>query len=268
VPASVESPRATGGLPASANLQELVEATIAQSGLIQMWSRVDDESAIENVNELITFAAEYDRQHEDGSGSLTDWLQMISLVSDQDAVDPDVGAATLMTLHAAKGLEFDRVFIAGVEDGLLPHERSRAPGGDLEEERRLFFVGMTRARKVLTITSARWREFRGMTKRTSRSVFLTELPKDNIIRLNIGDDGQPMDETRQGADEVFSHEFAEWRQGQLLRHHQYGVGRLCGCSLGADGRTPASTLPLMARKRLYWRWHGWSRWTIWTGEWE
>src|SRR5690606_34823735 len=105
-------PTRAGSVPVQ--LQDLVEATIAQSGLIQMWSRGDDDSAIENVNELITFAAEYDRQHADGSGSLTDWLQTISLVSDQDAVDPEVGAATLMTLHAAKGLEFDRVFIAGV----------------------------------------------------------------------------------------------------------------------------------------------------------
>lgn len=226
LPASADPPRVTGDLPASAGLQDLVESTVAQSGLLQMWSKADDASAIENVNELITFAAEYDRQHEDGSGSLTDWLQMISLVSDQDAVDPDVGAVTLMTLHAAKGLEFDRVFIAGVEDGLLPHERSRAAGGDLEEERRLFFVGMTRARKALTITAARWRNFRGMTKRTSRSVFLTELPKDHLVLLKIGEDGRPAEGTRDDVDEVFSHEFAEWRQGQLLRHHQYGVGRL------------------------------------------
>jgi DNA helicase-2/ATP-dependent DNA helicase PcrA len=221
------------------HLQDLLEQTVAQTGLAQMWLRSDDESAIENVNELITFAAEYDRQHADGSGSLTDWLQMISLVSDQDAVDPDVGAVTLMTLHAAKGLEFDRVFIAGVEDGLLPHERSRGAGGDLEEERRLFFVGMTRARKALTISSARWRELRGMTQRTSRSVFLTELPKENIVNLDVGEDGRPQDRSaRRDLDEAFSHEFAEWRKGQLLRHPQYGVGRLMWVQPRA-GRTHA-----------------------------
>lgn len=208
------------------SIQELVEQVTRTSGLVQMWSRADDESAIENVNELVTFASEYDRQHEDGSGSLTDWLQTISLVSDQDAVDPDVGAVTMMTLHAAKGLEFDKVFIAGVEDGLLPHERSRAQGGDLEEERRLFFVGMTRARKSLTISSARWREFRGMTQRTARSVFLTELPKENIIRLNIGEDGRPRSDARVEDDFAAATEFTEWRKGQLLRHPSYGVGRL------------------------------------------
>lgn len=210
------------------SLQELVETTTRQTGLVQMWSRAEDENAIENVNELITFAAEYDRQHADGSGSLTDWLQMISLVSDQDAVDPDVGAVTLMTLHAAKGLEFDRVFITGVEDGLLPHQRSRSAGGDIEEERRLFFVGMTRARQRLTISSVRWREFRGMTQRTSRSVFLTELPKENIIRLHVGEDGRLRDDDGGGDDDELAcaTEFAEWRKGQLLRHPQYGVGRL------------------------------------------
>ncbi|HPZ96896.1 MAG TPA: UvrD-helicase domain-containing protein [Phycisphaerae bacterium] len=220
------------------HLQDLLEQTVAQTGLTQMWSRSDDTSALENVNELITFAAEYDRQHADGSGSLTDWLQMISLVSDQDAVDPDVGAVTLMTLHAAKGLEFDRVYIAGVEDGLLPHQRSQA-GGDLEEERRLFFVGMTRARKALTISSARWREVRGMLQRTSRSVFLTELPKDNVVHLNIGEDGRPQERSaRHEPDHAISHEFVEWRQGQLLRHPQYGVGRLMWVQPRA-GRTHA-----------------------------
>jgi DNA helicase-2/ATP-dependent DNA helicase PcrA len=210
------------------SIQELVEAVTRQSGLVQMWSRAEDNNAIDNVNELITFAAEHDRQHADGSGSLTDWLQMISLVADQDAIDPDVGAVTLMTLHAAKGLEFDKVFIVAVEDGLLPHERSRGAGGDLEEERRLFFVGMTRARKSLTVSSARWREFRGRTERTSRSVFLTEVPKENIIRLNVGDDGRPRtDEGLNVEDEpACSSEFAEWREGQLLRHPTYGVGRL------------------------------------------
>jgi len=208
-------------------VQHLLEQVIDRSGLSQMWSRQDNSSAIENVNELINFAAEYDRQHPGESGSLTDWLQMISLVADQDAFDPEVGAATLMTLHAAKGLEFNQVFVAGVEDGLLPHERSRHRSSDVEEERRLFFVGMTRARKALTITSAKWRDFRGKTQRTSRSVFLTELPPDKISRLHVGEDGRPV-EAGPVEEERFtpSAESVEWRQGQLLRHPSYGVGRL------------------------------------------
>jgi DNA helicase-2/ATP-dependent DNA helicase PcrA len=209
-------------------IQALLEQVVRQTGLVQMWSRGDEESAIENVEELINYAAEYDRVHAEGGGSLTDWLQQISLVADSDAVDPEVGAVTLMTLHAAKGLEFDTVFIAGVEDGLLPHERCRQRPGDLEEERRLFFVGMTRACRALTISRARWRDFRGMSKRTSQSVFLTELPRDIITHLSVGEDGRPNYDEAGAADNdlTLAAEFAEWRQGQLVRHPQYGVGRL------------------------------------------
>ncbi|MBI4581997.1 MAG: UvrD-helicase domain-containing protein [Planctomycetes bacterium] len=209
------------------SLQTALEQTVRQTGLAQMWSRDEDDDAIANADELINFAAEYDRQHADGSGSLTDWLQQISLVADQDAIDPELGAVTLMTLHAAKGLEFDVVFIVGVEDGLLPHERARDRKAEVEEERRLFFVGMTRARRNLTISSADWRDRRGMSQRTSRSLFLAELPRDKIALLRIGEDGQPNgDETADEETPASSDEFAEWRQGQLVRHPKYGVGRL------------------------------------------
>src|SRR5207249_1939100 len=148
-----------------------IEYTVRHSGLVAMWTQADDENALDNVNELVTAAAEYDRVHPEGSGSLTDWLTQVSLVSDVDAIDPEVGAVTMMTLHAAKGLEFDCVFIAGLEEGLLPHQRSQVERADVEEERRLCFVGMTRARKALMMTSAKWRDFRGVTQRTARSRF-------------------------------------------------------------------------------------------------
>src|SRR5690606_34506969 len=131
---------------------------------------------VENMYELITAAAQYDRQREEGEGSLTDWLIQIALVSDVDAIDPEVGAVTLMTLHAAKGLEFNHVFMTGLEDGLLPHQRSREEHGDTEEERRLCFVGMTRARQALTLSFAKWRETRGISQRSTTSQFLHELP--------------------------------------------------------------------------------------------
>lgn len=207
-------------------LQAALERTVQQTGLLQMWTAAKDDDAIDNVNELINFAAEYDRQHANGSGSLTDWLQQISLVSDQDAIDPELGAVTLMTLHAAKGLEFDTVFITGVEEGLLPHQRSRNDG-DIEEERRLFFVGMTRARRALTITSARWRDFRGMSQRTSRSVFIAELPEEGIVWLDIGEDGSPCyDDGGTDDDDADAPDLSKWRPGQYVRHKMYGIGRL------------------------------------------
>ncbi|MHC4627123.1 MAG: ATP-dependent helicase, partial [Planctomycetota bacterium] len=105
----------------------------------------DGEVALENLNELINSAADYDKQAE--QPSLLDYLQQVSLFSDADAYDASSDSVKLMTLHAAKGLEFEDVYILGVEEGLLPHERSNAVDSeeDLEEERRLFFVGITRA---------------------------------------------------------------------------------------------------------------------------
>ena len=208
-------------------VQETIEWLVRHSGLSAMWSQADDENAIENVSELISAAAEYDHQHADGTGSLTDWLQQVSLVSDIDAVDPELGAVTLMTLHAAKGLEFDRVFVAGVEDGLLPHRRSETEQADVEEERRLCFVGMTRTRQALTLTCARWRDRRGATRRTSRSVFLAELPADGVDWITAGQE----DITR-GADDhepampASAVDYLEWRRGQLVRHPDYGLGRV------------------------------------------
>ena len=232
-------------------LQEALEQTVQQTGLIAMWSKTQDDEAIENVNELISFAAEFDRQHSitdaeappsPGLQKLTDWLQQISLVADQDAIDAELGAVTLMTLHAAKGLEFDTVFIAGLEEGLLPHERSKKEG-DIEEERRLFFVGMTRARRALTITRARWRDFRGMTQRTSQSVFLTELPREGVVRVDVGEDGTLCYDSEakgqgqgrgRGRSSVASDEDdvdnrfdpQHWQPGRFVRHKQYGIGRL------------------------------------------
>jgi len=209
------------------SLQETLEFLVAYSGLLAMWNTADDEDAIGNVQELINAAAEYDRQHADGSGSLEDWLQQIALVSDVDAMDPERGAVTLMTLHAAKGLEFDAVFVIGVEEGLLPHERSQKARGGIEEERRLCFVGMTRARRELILTSARWRALFGRESRTSRSIFLTELPRDEIIWQSADEEGV-IGEEAAAEEEIPASavDFMAWRRGQLVRHPSFGIGRL------------------------------------------
>jgi DNA helicase-2/ATP-dependent DNA helicase PcrA len=210
-------------------VQDAIEFIVKHSGLIAMWTHANDEEALENVSELISAAAEYDRQHADGSGSLTDWLQQVSLVSDVDSVDPETGAVTLMTLHAAKGLEFDTVFMAGIEDGLLPHSRSQDSLAELEEERRLCFVGMTRAMKKLTMTYANWRDVRGIIQRTSQSEFLSELPEDKIFRLEVGEEGE-IDDYDDEDDEndllPSPEDFQHWQQGQLVRHPSFGLGRV------------------------------------------
>ncbi len=122
----------------------LAERVFKESGLEESLraAGADGQSAVENVNELISGAADYDQQAEEPS--LIDYLHQISLFSDTDAYDAASDRVALMTLHAAKGLEFENVFIAGVEEGLLPHERSNAAENEdeMEEERRLFFVGI------------------------------------------------------------------------------------------------------------------------------
>ncbi|MEJ5259647.1 MAG: UvrD-helicase domain-containing protein [Anaerohalosphaeraceae bacterium] len=153
---------------------EIMNLVFTESGLSEAYEEAGDEEAIENIDELINAAAEYDRTAE--NPSLADFLQSIALYSDTDAFDPNAGRVSLMTLHAAKGLEFSCVFIIGLEEGMLPHERSLEGGPDeMEEERRLFFVGMTRAKDRLTISYARHRLLRGQFLRSVPSPFLYEI---------------------------------------------------------------------------------------------
>jgi len=131
------------------------------------------EDRLANVQELVTAAARY--EEETAEPTLEEFLTRVSLASDQDAVDEAAGVVMLMTLHAAKGLEFPRVFIVGLEQGLLPHERSLRGEGDLEEERRLLFVGITRAQERLCLSHARERVIRGIKAPRAASQFLPEL---------------------------------------------------------------------------------------------
>jgi DNA helicase-2/ATP-dependent DNA helicase PcrA len=111
--------------------------------------------------------------------TLRDFLEEIALVSEADQLSGESGRVALMTLHASKGLEFDYVFIIGLEENLLPHARSMAEGA-LEEERRLCYVGMTRAREGLTLSSATQRSLYGSTMLNGYSRFLGELPPDDL----------------------------------------------------------------------------------------
>src|SRR5947207_14521138 len=118
---------------------------------------------------------------------------MVSLVSDTDHLEGAGGAVTLMTLHAAKGLEFPVVAMIGLEEGCLPHARARGNLTELEEERRLAFVGITRSEERLILTKAAYRTMRGLRERTVTSPFLNELPQDALeitdrTGLNFGDD--------------------------------------------------------------------------------
>jgi DNA helicase-2/ATP-dependent DNA helicase PcrA len=154
-------------------------------------SRSDNEQQrLANVEELLTAAQQYDEQNVDG-GSLEGFLETTSLVADSDAIDDQAGLVTLMTLHAAKGLEFPVVFVMAVEHNILPHERSLKENNpaELEEERRLLFVGITRAEQKLFLTQTLVREFRGRRMSTIPSGFLQEMSLQRVIVENEQYDG-------------------------------------------------------------------------------
>jgi len=139
----------------------------------------EDDERLANIEELLTVAREYDREHPEGNW-LEGFLEQVALVSDTDEWEEENDRVTLMTLHAAKGLEFPVVFIIAVEEGLLPHERSRERPEQLEEERRLLFVGITRAEEELELSLSQRREFRGSLRHSVPSQFLMELPREEM----------------------------------------------------------------------------------------
>ena len=197
----------------------LAERVFVESGLKKSLKDAGEQgqNALENVSELINTAHYYDRQAEEPS--LVDYLQQIALFSDVDAYDTADDRVALMTLHTAKGLEFENVFIVGLEDGLLPHERSNhgEDEDELEEERRLFFVGMTRAKTGLYISYARYRTIRGQLLRTIPSQFLYELGTDftglaqeNRYCYDNGDTAETQN--------------SQFERGRLVRHKMFGLG--------------------------------------------
>ena len=169
--------------PIALKLANFVELVLEESSLEDFYrndkSDIDKER-VANLGELINSAAQFEDdyvgeiQNEDDRNEpnvnltelLIGYLEQIALVSDVDAIESDQGSVTLMTLHAAKGLEFNTVAMIGVEDGLLPHDRSQNDDNELEEERRLCFVGITRAMKKLFMTHARYRTIFGQTQPT------------------------------------------------------------------------------------------------------
>jgi DNA helicase-2/ATP-dependent DNA helicase PcrA len=169
-------------LVAAAPIEEILGHVLSESGYQQFLrdsEDEEDEERLANIEELLTAARQFD-EHHPGEGHLEEFLEEASLVNDTDAWAEADDRVTLMTLHASKGLEFPVVFIVALEEGLLPHERSRADNDQLEEERRLLFVGMTRAEQELALSLAVYREFRGQRRRSIPSAFLMELPRSEM----------------------------------------------------------------------------------------
>ncbi len=173
--------RAEGGAPIAALLNELLRET-GYLDALEAERTIEAQGRMENLEELVNVAAEYDsqlgsaEQEGDEPPSLAGFLQQIALVADADARRDDEGLVTLMTLHNAKGLEYPIVFMIGCEEGVFPHTRAIDEGG-LEEERRLAYVGITRAQRDLYVTYARTRAVFGARSYGARSRFVDEIPR-------------------------------------------------------------------------------------------
>ncbi len=201
----------------------------------------EGEARWENIQELRRVAYEFE------DVDLASFLESIALISDQDTLSEEQNAPTLLTLHAAKGLEFPVVFLTGMEDGILPHQRSYTSPEALAEERRLCYVGMTRAKKKLYLSRAYYRSIYGERQQTDPSPFLASIPPD-LIDVRDADDGfdeeddaDPIgDETGHG-DSVLDYEESQldrpplppmpslgrkqtYRIGNRVEHETLGVG--------------------------------------------
>src|SRR5207244_3203702 len=166
-------------------VSELLERVLDRSGYriaLEAERTIESQGRLENLQELVGVAQEY--QHTASEPSLSGFLQEISLYSDQDAIRGEQSLVTLMTLHNAKGLEFRAVFMIGMEEGIFPHSRSLEEGG-VEEERRLAYVGMTRAKERLTLTHASSRSLWGARAYNLPSRFLDELPESGVERERL-----------------------------------------------------------------------------------
>ncbi len=232
-------------------VRQTMEDVVRTTGLEKALRNNDDQDeAIANIDELISTAEEFDANAEAENAGLADYLQQISLVSDADHIDGSSGAVTLMTLHAAKGLEFPVVFMIGCEDGLLPFDRgdnfARQLSGSnpqLEEERRLGFVGMTRAQDELTLCCARSRMIRGRTTPQAASMFLDEIGTEGVTREDLTTH-QPMRQagnSRGGfyadvgerkiieamdIENEYPPEYEHLREGCMVRHPKFGLGKV------------------------------------------
>lgn len=229
----------------SFTIQELMNDIIERTGYVQDLILEDTEESrnrIENIDELITKIATYEEDHV--HPTLSGFLEEIALIADIDTVEPDQDHVLLMTLHSAKGLEFPQVYLTGMEDGIFPSYMTITSDdpGDLEEERRLCYVGITRAMKDLTLTCAQQRMIRGQTQYNKISRFVREIPREIVdmgheIQKKTVADSVPKSNTYAQMREAFrakafqprqftvkKAEKLDYQAGDTVRHMKFGVG--------------------------------------------
>ena len=234
---------------------ETVMTAIDESGILDYYrsqGTVEAEGRVDNLREFATAVSEYEEQNPEAG--VIDFLDQVALVSDVDEMEEKSGRVSLLTIHSAKGLEFPVVFLVGMEEGLFPHSRTLESQDDIEEERRLCYVGMTRARERLYLASARRRRVFGTQRFNSVSRFINEIDPaylryessgPDLWERDDGDTGEGVSE-RYGDDLVIDRSYAQrdmsvddyfsddaddgsdFRVGGRIRHPEFGIGVIKG----------------------------------------
>jgi DNA helicase II / ATP-dependent DNA helicase PcrA len=231
-----------GRVDSGAPVAEVLQAVLSETGYteaLEAERTIEAEGRIENLEELVGVAGEFDANREFEGDSETppvgEFLQQISLVSDQDSIEDKQELITLMTLHNAKGLEYDTVFVVGCEDGNFPHMRALEEGSE-EEERRLCYVAITRARQRLYMTWARERRLFGRAERNMPSRFIDELPVELTERhTTLASGGMTWDSPAPGtsaAQPVDPSPALEMQVGDDVVHASFGDGVVTGTEPG------------------------------------
>lgn len=244
---------------------DMVEAVLERTGyetMLKNENTLESQSRLENLEEFMTVTKDFEASSEDKT--LVAFLTDLALIADIDRVDDDDAdqeeKITLMTLHAAKGLEFPVVFLIGMEENVFPHSRSLFDDNEMEEERRLAYVGITRAEKELYLTHAKMRTLYGRTNMNPISRFINEIPEElidgmeevhqtmfgSIAKQEKAAVSQPLKRKAQKMQETTGAQSQTWKPGDKAMHKKWGVGTVVkvegeGDSMELDIAFPAPT---------------------------
>lgn len=256
------------------NITELTDEILQRSGykeMLETEKTLENQSRLENLEEFKSVTAEFEKNWmpaDEESNMFVDFLSDLALVSDQDDVEEDAPEVTLMTLHAAKGLEFPVVFLIGMEEGIFPLGRATEDDGELEEERRLAYVGITRAEKELYLTNAQSRMLYGRRQINPASRFITEIDTDVLVSEGhkaseiarpAGRRDYPFDRYRKKTsfqpgqrieNKGTGAEKKAWKIGDQVKHKAWGIGTIIKVTGQGEGMELDIAFPSQGIKRL------------------
>lgn len=256
------------------NITELTDEILQRSGykeMLETEKTLENQSRLENLEEFKSVTAEFEKNWmptDEESNMFVDFLSDLALVSDQDDVEEDAPEVTLMTLHAAKGLEFPVVFLIGMEEGIFPLGRATEDDGELEEERRLAYVGITRAEKELYLTNAQSRMLYGRRQINPASRFITEIDTDVLVSEGhkaseiarpAGRRDYPFDRYRKKTsfqpnqrieNKGTGAEKQAWKIGDQVKHKAWGTGTIIKVTGQGEGMELDIAFPSQGIKRL------------------